>query len=540
MMTAVHSADEAPDRTPAALRRLGVTVLTLAVAVAATYGVPGLERFRPWVPGEPWPLASLFAKWGSEEDTVPAFAGAGSGYQAPSTDVRKKVAEQVSRTVASNLGRAAGVRTSARVSGGGSAPGRGSGGGGSPSARVEIAPSEYEEINVTIADPTGRGMRPFYEQLRRTARERDGALARIAHYGDSSIATDLITHTARRRLQQRFGDGGHGFILVARGSMPWGHRDVQHRANEEWRLRQIVRKSLGDDGRYGYGGVQYRGVPGARAAFGTAEDAPVGNAVSRFEIYYQQWPHGGKVRLRVDDGEPRKLDTRGEGVADAFEAIDVPDGPHELSMRVVSGRPRIYGVVLEREGPGVVYDSLGLVGARAKRLLNYHAEHIATQLEHRDVHLLILGFGGNEADAPLHHIEDYEKEFTRVIRHMKAGREDMGCLVFAPLDQAHKNERGRVVTMPTIPEIVEAQRKAAHGEGCAFYNTWEAMGGEGAMRDWYRARPRLAMGDFRHATPAGYEVIGNMLYKALLEGFARYLEEQREGAEEAGPPMSTP
>lgn len=43
------------------------------------------------------------------------------------------------------------------------------------------------------------------------------------------------------------------------------------------------------------------------------------------------------------------------------------------------------------------------------------------------------------------------------------------------------------------------------------------------MARWYRANPRLAMGDFRHATPEGYEIIGNMLAKALLEGFAEYL-----------------
>jgi len=61
------------------------------------------------------------------------------------------------------------------------------------------------------------------------------------------------------------------------------------------------------------------------------------------------------------------------------------------------------------------------------------------------------------------------------------------------------------------------------------------MGGEDAMRRWYKAQPRLAMGDFRHATPAGYEVIGNMFYKALLAGFADYLS----GESSAAPASST-
>ena len=53
------------------------------------------------------------------------------------------------------------------------------------------------------------------------------------------------------------------------------------------------------------------------------------------------------------------------------------------------------------------------------------------------------------------------------------------------------------------------------------------MGGEGAMGRWFRQEPRLSGGDFRHATPAGYRVIGEMFYRALLMGFRRY-EHDRE------------
>ena len=205
--------------------------------------------------------------------------------------------------------------------------------------------------------------------------------------------------------------------------------------------------------------------------------------------------------------------------------VELPDGPHQLDLRVVAGRPFLYGVVLERDGPGVVYDSLGLVGARARRLLNFDPEHIRRQMDFRRPNLVVLGFGGNEASDRIGgEGRRYEEDFVRVIRRMKAGRSGVGCLVMAPLDQAKVDERGRIRTMRTIPVIVEAQRRAARREGCAFYDTFRAMGGEGAMRRWYRARPRLAMGDFRHATPRGYEVIGTMLYKAILQDFAKWLE----------------
>lgn len=484
--------------TQEALRLLGVVSVVLVATGLLTYLVPAFADMRPWVPGEPPPLASLF----TPAEELFAFAGTGNDGEAAGADVE----EELGAAVAANLGEA---EEQPEATG----------------PRVRVAPSEYEGIEVRIEDPTGRGMTPFYEALRRTALDEEGALTRITHYGDSTIATDLVTSTARRRLQRRFGDGGHGFILIAKGYLPYRHRDIVHRSSDEWSLREITRNH-DPAGLYGLGGIQFRGTPGASASFSTPEDTPVGTAVARFEIWYQQHRRGGDIHYWVDGGDRQVVQTRHEVTADDVERIDLPDGEHHLRVRFGGhGQPRLYGVVLEREGPGVVYDSIGLVGARAARLLNYDPEHITGQLERRGTDLLVLGFGGNEAGDRIQR-DRYEEDFRRVIRRMRAGREDLGCLIFAPLDQAERDSRGRVQTMSTMHDIVAAQRSAAEAHGCAFFDTWSAMGGEGAMAAWYAARPRLAMSDFRHATPAGYEVIGNLFYKALLAGFADYLEER--------------
>lgn len=509
--------------TGSALLRVGVAFGVLCALAMLTYAVPAgarvqvgpldleLDRLKPWAAGDSPPLARLFENWGEEE--IPAFAGAGGSYQAP-VELSAAMESRLGKAVAANLGEA---RGGGRATG--AAPTTGGGGGAAPAIRIE--PQEYEGIDVDIENVAN--LRPFYEALERTAQREPGALTRVGHYGDSSIATDLITHTIRRRLQGRFGDGGHGWLLIARGTMPYSHRDVRHRASAAWELRQIV-NNQDREGLYGYGGVAYRARPGAFAAFGTDRRGPVGDRVSRFALYYRRAPGGGRIRIRVDGGEPRNIETAAAEAADAVEVINVPDGPHELEVRPGGGgQIRLYGVALERDGPGVVYDSLGLVGARARRLLHYGQEHLQTQMSQRSPDLVVLGFGGNEADDPISRIPRYEEEFARVIRRMRAGRRETACLVFAPLDQAQRDAYGRIVTMPTVPLIVEAQRNAARREGCAFYNTFAAMGGEGAMREWARARPRLALADYRHATPAGYEVIGNMYYKALLKGFAEYL-----------------
>jgi hypothetical protein len=96
-------------------------------------------------------------------------------------------------------------------------------------------------------------------------------------------------------------------------------------------------------------------------------------------------------------------------------------------------------------------------------------------------------------------------------------------MLFAPLDQGERDKRGKVVTVEVLPSIIEAQRRVAKQEGCAFFDTYAAMGGEGAMARWLKVRPRLATSDMRHATPKGYDVIGTLYYKALLHAFAGHL-----------------
>ncbi|MEZ4465887.1 MAG: hypothetical protein R3F43_15850 [bacterium] len=50
-----------------------------------------------------------------------------------------------------------------------------------------------------------------------------------------------------------------------------------------------------------------------------------------------------------------------------------------------------------------------------------------------------------------------------------------------------------------VKRIVLAQRRASYEQGCAFWNTWEAMGGEGSMAKWYKSG--LGGGDLTHPTP---------------------------------------
>ena len=242
-----------------------------------------------------------------------------------------------------------------------------------PSGRSHLGRKSTRSLKQPLENSAA--LSTFYEALRRSAESAPNAITRIAHYGDSSVAADEISSTARRKLQARFGDAGHGFMLTAKGNMFYGHHDVAHRESPGWQLMSIVRRQL-RSGYYGYGGIVATGQAGDYTAFGTVGAGPIGRSVSRFELFYQRYATGGEMRVSVDNDPGVTIKTHADVTEDAWETLRVPDGDHALVVRA-RGEVRLYGVSQERDGPGVVYDALGLVGARADRLLDADPQHMA-------------------------------------------------------------------------------------------------------------------------------------------------------------------
>jgi lysophospholipase L1-like esterase len=198
----------------------------------------------------------------------------------------------------------------------------------------------------------------------------------------------------------------------------------------------------------------------------------------------------------------------------------VDDGEAKLTLRVVSGSPRLFGVALERDEGGVVYDALGANGARSELLGAMDGAHFTEQMKLRKPSLIVLQYGTNESEAP-GIARDYDKQLRALIEKLKTAAPDASILIASPLDRAETTESGGLRTKPVIKQLVNAQKNVAKDTGVAFFNTWEAMGGEGAMGTW--VKKGLAGGDLTHPTPQGAEAIGDLFYRSLASGFVAWL-----------------
>ncbi len=392
----------------------------------------------------------------------------------------------------------------------------------SQSASDEVKPSAVRAAKPgEIEDPSGRALDAFFAALAKT--EAAGGQTRICHYGDSPITNDGITSTVRRLLQQRFGDAGHGFILIDK---PWGwygHVGVTHEASRGWQSDPMF-ISKGEH-YYGLGGVSFTAnIADVTATVGTATEGEMGRSVAAFDIYYLARPGGGDFEADVDGQFNSRVATASDRIESGFHRISVDEGAHQLTIRTSGNGPvQLFGVVLESARGGVEYDSLGVNGAFIGLLAHYlDADHWAEQLRHRRPDLVIIGYGANESQFERLPMDQYEQDTREAIRRIRAALPEASIMLVGPMDRGMRGAGGRLVTRPMIPKLVAYQRRLAAETGCAFFDTFSAMGGEGTVARWFAASPRLMGGDFTHPTWQGAEIVGALINDAITKAYEQY------------------
>lgn len=388
-------------------------------------------------------------------------------------------------------------------------------------------PGDDVDPHQPIEDPSGTALDYFYRSLTDVDEGQAGAMARVLHLGDSTLGVDGIPHAIRTRMQQRFGDGGAGLVLLKRYSPSYKPASVKLTGGDNWSHCYIAYQCRGD-GHYGIGGLIVSASSGASTSIATLPiEQPVGSRFSRAELWYAASPIGGTINVEIDGKLARAIDSKApeaEGLIDRWETIEVEPGPHTLKIAAGGrGKARVYGVVLETDGPGVVWDSTAMIGAFTRRLLAWDRQHIAGQIERRDPALIVFTYGGNDLRRIVAGTLDedtYVEEAGAVIELVRAGKPEASCLVTSVIDH------GRSGTYDVKPEhvaiMVAAQRRVAFEQGCGFFDSWTAMGGPNSIREWLRASPRLAEPDLKHLNHRGRELMGTWLYEALLAGYVGY------------------
>jgi lysophospholipase L1-like esterase len=485
----------APAKPPA---RDGVPILvgTFGVAgacIALGTLLPGVSQYQPWKLGEPLPI---WRRW----------------FPSDGRRVHERAAGELS--IAKHDVTAPVSSVTAEITPSGDTPSN-----PTDAATAAALPPRPPGVAMPLEDPDFRGLAPLFRAL---AAPHDKV--RAIHLGDSLLAADGLAGRLRERLQARWGDGGPGFI--AAGIDPaWNVRvDVTARRSGDWQTFTLLNGGATDH-RYGLGGIVTTAAPGATLTVLTPRRTwRTREPMHRWEVFHPR--PTGRFTVYTDD-RPVSSDGAATAGTDA--------GFTRLTIEAAE-TTTLWGVSIERDAPGLVWDTLGVVGIGTASLKQQDAAHLRVQVAARAPSLIVVQLGGNElgydpirADQPA----DYIPWYADAMHKLRAGAPDAGCLVIGPLDQGvpgadpPRAKHG-------VSTLIAAQRQFAASDGCAFWDARAAMGGKGAIQRWASRERPLAWTDLVHLSMPGQQLMGDLLADAILAHFDAWTS-QRDAAARPAP-----
>ncbi|MEJ7604650.1 MAG: GDSL-type esterase/lipase family protein [Kofleriaceae bacterium] len=371
-----------------------------------------------------------------------------------------------------------------------------------------------EDICLEGAPPMCKrwAMDGFYAAIGKSKQGKLDRAVRVSWYGDSVIATDAIPGRLRTRLQTELGNGGPGFVYIVAPHRFCVHEGITRTTIGDW-FAHSISTSANFDGLYGVGGSSadtHSGSATIRLTAGTA---------THLELYYLGQPNGGTAVVTADGTEIIRASTASEQKEPGYAAgTTIGAKKFELAIR---GKARLFGMSIENTS-GATVDNLGIVSVNVKNFGNNQPAHFAAELAHRNTDLVMVMIGANEAQwlkPGDRATKDYQSRYEKVLAPLRKARPNGSCLVVSPTDQAEAVGT-EYPSRPVMPVLVAAQRKAAHASGCAFYSTYDWMGGKGSAARWYKKR--LVGSDFQHLSRAGANKMADAIHDALSTGYQRY------------------
>lgn len=370
------------------------------------------------------------------------------------------------------------------------------------------------------SDSTMRGMAPFYRALDEI--ETKGRQVRIAVFGDSFIEADILTADLREMLQKRFGGCGVGFVTIT--SMTSGYRPTVRHSFGGWSSHAVTDSVYFDKKKQGISGHYFVPRPGAYVQLrGQNKYASLLDTCRRATIYFYNKGEVGLTAI-VNRGKPLQRQYSPTG---HLRKMQVEGRIGSVRWNVDRADSTLfYGLALDGER-GVAVDNFSLRGSSGLSLRSIPARMLKEFNEQRPYDLIILQYGLNIATPRGKKYDSYQKGMLASIRYMKECFPQAGFLLLSVGDRDYKTETGELRTMPGVKNLVRCQQQIAAESGIAFWNMFEAMGGNGSMAKLVHAKPAQANYDYTHINFRGGNYLAGLLYETLVYGKEQY-ERRRE------------
>ncbi|WP_044213571.1 SGNH/GDSL hydrolase family protein [Saccharicrinis fermentans] len=384
--------------------------------------------------------------------------------------------------------------------------------------------SIVQKLKMQYPSSFKRMLYSFYRKIE--SAQEDNKVIRILHMGDSQIEGDRITKFLRERFQTNFKGSGPGLIPLydpqKQFSSVWITNKGAWSQHEVYKYPRLIK------------GYQY-GLMGKVVKIDSMRKSRV--LVSRSYMAQPKASKFYKSRLLLKNIEkPFVVKAYWGDDLISSDSLETDDNITEVSWTFARA-PRKFALDFECEQSplflgmsldslcGVAVDNISMRGQSSPRLDKTDTLLYKSMAEYMDIGLVILQYGTNMVPTITENYGFYSLTFYRQLEILKKTMPGVPVLVVGVGDVG-RLKGGKAQAYSHIFKIKEAQKQAAFKAGCAFFDLFEAMGGEGSILKWVTGHPKLAMSDYTHFNRAGGKKVAAWLYKAIMSDYGDYVKNE--------------
>jgi len=368
----------------------------------------------------------------------------------------------------------------------------------------------------TIGMGTDKYLFSFFNHLDHFLKTRMGKI-NIVHIGDSHIQADYLSNETRQLFQQTFGNGGRGFIFPFRVANT--NNPINYSVSFGGRWNNCKATQSSDGCTLGLNGL----VVNTRDSNSYIIIDPDRNG--RTDYSYNSL----KLFYHTDDDSYTPVFENKKDRDFFFDEQPVEEGysqfffnkPQDsVIMKLSKSFPaqnhfQFYGMSLENNNPGLLYHAIGLNGAFTK---SFNKSNLFTkQLSALEPDLVIVSLGTNDNFQPESRYCRFciKDNLRTMLDNIRASKPGVSILLVTPGDFYTKNgthSNNNNSYRAVLYELAEEYN-------CGVWDFNEVMGGDYSIKNW--TKQGLARNDYVHYSKKGYEVQGQLLYRAIMDAYEK-------------------
>ena len=357
----------------------------------------------------------------------------------------------------------------------------------------------------------------FYSKLDTLIAEGRGKL-NIMQIGGSHIQADVWSDQLRKNFQQLSPNlnGGRGFLFpykLAKTNNPY-YYDVSYTG--EWNgYRNSVSKHKAIWGVSGITASTTDSVASFKINF-RGDNTPFYD-FKRIKIFYNI-DSSSNYCLQLLSDSVVFISTNYEVGYTVFELANNANMLEFLIYKTDTTKNQfdLYGISIENDDPGIVYNAIGVNGASTSSYLR--CTLFEQHLQAIPPDLVIFCIGINDAYDPGFCKLCYENNYDTLVTWIKNVNPNANFLFVTNNDSYYKkkypNKRAEIAR--------EVMINLATKHHAAMWDMYNVMGGLGSIKIWQKNG--LAKTDKIHLTTDGYKLMGDLMFAALMKDYTTYFK----------------